>query len=349
MKSNKIRDGRLIRLMGQNWHIVVSAVWIVLFISCGNPRALGQEAREQFEQVLNQHTYSMGTRDGELFGSAVDWIEEKSDRCQFILFGEQHGVAGLPEVVAAIYSKLRPKGFEHLIFERGPWISRRLSRDGVSETLRRFPHAVAFDYDGELRLLRRVELEFRGRGDAFWGIDQSLNAINALKRLSSVLPTYGSRRAARGLLLKDALQGGRFLSRDHSRDIEQLRDLAGGAIGDEAKLILDALAKSQSIFVAYHNNERTDEGIGVSDVIREQYMMDQLDQYLAESNLRGEQAPKAVLKMGGAHVMEGIGPNGVRTLGDHMQNIAEANRLDALHLSIHSYSADSNWPESVFD
>ncbi|MEM6472031.1 MAG: hypothetical protein AAF802_20895, partial [Planctomycetota bacterium] len=47
--------------------------------------------------------------------------------------------------------------------------------------------------------------------------------------------------------------------------------------------------------------------------------------------------------------MEGIGPNGVRTLGDHMQNIAEANRLDALHLSIHSYSADSNWPESVFD
>lgn len=300
------------------------------------------------EIVWAKHTYALELAANRIQGPAIDWIRRSASDCQFVLFGEQHGVAGLPEIVSAIYSELQPEGFDSLIMERGPWVAQQLSRRGVSVTLREFPHAVAFDYDGEVQLLRNVESLFNGKGDAFWGVDQSLTAIHGLKRLSEILPTHASRRAANGLFLKDALQGGRFLSQENSADIKMLRQLAGAKIGKEAELILGALETSQSIFVAYHRKQRDARGVGVSDILREQYMMDQFDHYVSESTRFGQPHPKCIVKMGGAHVMEGIGPNGVRTLGDHLQQVATANGLDALHIAIRSHSPDSGWSEQVF-
>ena len=207
-----------------------------------------------------QCVYPLDLTHGRLSGPAADLILERAGNCQFLLFGEQHGVAGLPEVVAAAYSLTQPLGFEYLVTERGPWICERLSQHGVAPTLQQFPHAVAFDYDGEVRLLGHVQSRFAGKGDAFWGVDQSLTAIHGLQRLAEILPSHAARRAANGLFLRDALQGGRFLSRDNSADLVTLRALAGDAISDEAVTILDALSKSQTIFVAYHNNERDERG-----------------------------------------------------------------------------------------
>ncbi|MCR9201239.1 MAG: hypothetical protein NXI04_21570 [Planctomycetaceae bacterium] len=292
--------------------------------------------------------YPLIIEDNRINGPGADWIQGRAAECQFLLFGEQHGVAGLPDVVGATYRVVQPQGYQYLVTERGPWISRRLSRDSVDTTLQRFPHAVAFDYDGEVRLLKLVESQFAGRGDAFWGVDQSLTAIHGLQRLAEILPSHNSRRAAQGLFLKDALQGGRFLSRDNSADLETLRTLAGADLDDEAILILDALAKSQTIFVAYHNNERDERRIGVSDIVREQYMIDQFDDYLQAANTQGSDPPKAIVKMGGAHIMEGTGPNGVRTLGDHIQQVAESQGSDALHIAIRGYADDSAWPGDVF-
>lgn len=286
--------------------------------------------------------------DGILSGPGAEWLKQNSAGCQFVLFGEQHGVAGLPETVAGAYTLLQPDGFDYLIMERGPWIAEQLSNNGVLPTLQRFPHSVAFDYDGEVRLLKAVERQFDGHGDAFWGVDQSITAIHALERLSEILPTHASRRAAHGLFLKDALQTGRFLSHDNSRDLQRLRSMAGNDLNRECSLIIDALEKSMSIFVAYHTGQRAPNGIGISDIIREQYMIDQCDRYLAESASLSHPIPRAILKMGGAHVIPGIGPNGVVTLGDHLQHVAESNGLNALHIGIRRYSPDSAIPANVF-
>ncbi|MEL6109724.1 MAG: hypothetical protein AAFU85_27250 [Planctomycetota bacterium] len=320
---------------------------LVLWVSAwGLGTAFGSD--ETPEIAWANHSHTMELSSGQIRGPAVDWIRRAATNCQFVLFGEQHGVAQLPQVVSAIYTELHPEGFESFIMERGPWVARQLSDLGVSETLQKFPHAVAFDYDGEVQLLKNVESLSGDRDNVFWGVDQSLTAIHGLHRLSKILPTHSSRRAANGLFLKDALQGGRFLSQDHSLDFKMLRRLAGSGLGEEAKLILDALEKSQSIFVAYHNKERDARGIYASDSIREQYMMDQIDHYISESARSGQPRPKCIVKMGGAHIMEGIGPNGVRTLGDHIQKAADANGLDALHIAIRSHSQDSGWPAQAF-
>ena len=308
----------------------------------------GQQVASEYESVLQESVFPVKVENNQISGAGADWLTSKSEKCQFVLFGEQHGVVGLPNIVSASYGKLYQSGFHYFVMERGPWISRLLARNGVEQTVAQYPYAIAFDYDGEVELLKNVESKFDGVGDAFWGVDQSLTAIHALHRLSEILPTYSARRASRGLFLKDAIQGGRFLNRDHSSDIQALRELAGEDIDEEAAMILDALEKSQDIFLAYFAGERNEHGIGVSDILREQYMIHAFDKYMETTAALGNSMPKAILKMGGAHVMEGVGPNGVSTLGEHIQRVAEANGFETIHLSIHSHTEKSNWPDTVF-
>ncbi|MEM0925109.1 MAG: hypothetical protein AAGJ83_03655 [Planctomycetota bacterium] len=322
---------------------------ILLGISAIVPLSPDKAIADELSSVdLSAHVYPLEFDGDQIHGPGVEWVENRAANCQFVLFGEQHGIAGLPEIVSAIYSRLQPKGFDRFIMERGPWISRRLSREGVEASLSRAPYSVAFDYDGEVQLLHNVETRYRGEGDAFWGVDQALTAIHPLQRLSEILPTFKSRRTARGLFLKDALQGGKFFRSDHSAEIESLRRLSGAAMNEEGTLLIDALAKSNEIFSAYHKETRNSDGVWESDIVREQYMMDQFDRYMAEVARLGSPSAKALLKMGGAHVMRGIGPNRVRTLGDHIHQTSLSNGTKTLHISIRGHSSESGWPDEVF-
>ena len=196
-------------------------------------------------------------------------------------------------------------------------------------------------------MLRSVESQFSGIGDVFWGLDQPINAIHPYSRLAEILPTAAARRAAQGLFLKAALQGGQYLDHDNSNDFTVLRQLAGPELSDEAALILDSLQVSMQIYVAYHAKERNGT-TWVSDSVREQYMKDRLDAKLLEAKELGDTIPKAIIKMGGAHIMEGVGTNGVLTLGDHAEKIANSNDLEALHIGIRRFTTDSPLPDSIF-
>ena len=140
------------------------------------------------------------------------------------------------------------------------------------------------------------------------------------------------------------MKAGKYVSEDHTQDITVLREVFGEAPGAEAEIILDALEKTIEIFVAYKEGRYAD-----NNRIREQYMKDNLD-LLLQAHARDGALPRVIFKMGGAHILEGVGPNGVVTLGDHAQKLAEANGLDALHIGIRRYSAETGEviPETVF-
>lgn len=293
------------------------------------------------------YSFPIQIDDGKLAGTGGEMIIEESKQVQFLLFGEEHGVDRIPDVVAATYATLYQAGFQFLALEMGPWFADRVSRVGVDVALESYPHSLAFDYDGTVDLLKIVESRFKGTGDAFWGLDQSVTAIHPFARLAQILPTAHARRAARGLFLKSALQAGEYLPNDHSADLKALRGLAGPQISDEAALILDSLETSMKIYVAYRTKER-EHGIWISDILREQYMMARLDTKLAEAVSDGIAIPKVIFQMGGAHLMRGVGPNGVTTLGEHAEKVAGSNGLGTFHIAIRSYRPDSLLPESIF-
>ncbi len=70
---------------------------------------------------------------------------------------------------------------------------------------------------------------------------------------------------------------------------------------------------------------------------REQFMKEQLETYL--SNMpRSLDPPRAIFKLGGAHTMYGIGPNGVSTLGEYVRLLAKDNGTQTLSVSLQRFN-----------
>ncbi|MGD8330855.1 MAG: hypothetical protein PVJ49_15610, partial [Acidobacteriota bacterium] len=245
--------------------------------------------------------------------------------------------------------------------EIGPWIATKLSTMPLDEVVARWPHSITFDGDGELELLRTAQrlggiggntagsvgnavtgeestaggMRSGSSGQLVWGIDQMITAIHPLGRLVEIAPGMGDARMARGFYLKSLLKAGQYLRQGHYYDLGALRGAFAPTPGSEAELILDAAEVSMRIFTLYRQ-ERIDESVEM----RETYMTDLLSRQHDAAAVPGGPLPRAVFKMGGAHIIEGIGPNGVATLGDFAQKLAATHGSDALNIGIRSYYED---------
>lgn len=69
-------------------------------------------------------------------------------------------------------------------------------------------------------------------------------------------------------------------------------------------------------------------------------MKKQFDKYFNKNSKQ-----KAVFKMGGAHIVKGIGPNGVKTLGNYVINKALQNNSNALVVGAFNYNDDLEFVE----
>ena len=305
------------------------------------------EVNAQSELNWSDATYSLTVRDGELNGPGAERLMHDAGLSQFVIFGEQHGVKGLPEVVAASFRQLFSQGYRYLALEMDPWLATRINADGIDTALHDAPHSLAFDYNDEILMMKSFH-SIVGTEHSIWGLDQPVTAIHSYERLSQILPTRDARRKARGLFLKAAIQAGGYLKQNNSLDLARLRQAVDTDLPAEAELILSSVETSMKIYVSYLAGQRGDGPRGVSDGWREQYMKDLLQQRLDQAEGDSDRIPKVIFKMGGAHLMEGIGPNGVETLGEFAQQIATGNNLDALNIGIRAWNDDSGVPETVF-
>jgi len=281
--------------------------------------------------------------DGHLGGDGAIWLRNRAQNAQFIMFGEQHGVEGLPQLVAAAYDDFYADGFHYMVLENGPWLMDMLSEGPINPTLEKWPYSLSFKYDAELELLRTVEGRFDGQGQRFWGLDQENNAIHPLQRIVEIAPDHETARLARGILLKAVVKAGRYLRRDYSADLIALREAIGPDADPEILAVIEDLLISQEIYVTWLAGHQDPVQRQASVLQREQYMVARLDEELAVHEQYGKPV-KAIFKMGGAHVIEGIGPNGIETLGTHAERVARQNGLEAIQIGIRAYpSEEQDW------
>lgn len=322
-------------------------VWIAFFFGCFvTPPSIhaqddSDEIWEEFAQPLNPHASE---------GPGWTWIEEKAEESQFVLFGEQHGLVGVPQIVSLAHERLRSQGYTHLALEMSPWLGAQMSREGVHQTLTSAPYELAFSYNGMVSLLEDVEARSGDQAGVFWGLDQPVTAIHAYKRLSEILPTHRARRMALGLHLKAAAQAGRYIKSEHRKDLTRLREAAGLGISQEAEMLISSIETSMEIYLKYFAGQRGEISPIDSDQQRERFMEENLSRRLSDSATGTVGDQKAIILMGGSHIMEGIGPNGIPTVGDFAQNLAANNGQDALHIGIYAFlaGADHSPPESIF-
>ena len=289
--------------------------------------------------------YPISKMDGEYHGEGVEWILDHHNTTQFILFGEQHGVKGIAEFVEFIYTSLNDSGFYHLALEADRWTLGRMGKKGVESFIREYPHSIAFDSNGDLDLMESAISRYGGNSASIlWGMDQMITAIHPFQRLAELAPNIHAERLARGASLKATLKMGEYLREEHFSDLAAIEKAFGQDISDEASLIINDLRTSMDIYTKWRAGARGEISRKISPEIRENMMKKRLDAYLSQSNQTG----RAVFKMGGAHTMYGIGPNGVETLGEHAQKIAEDNDMQSLSIGIRSFNAETGFPTDEF-
>ncbi len=266
-----------------------------------------------------------------LSGPGADWLATRLEGAQSVLVGEQHGVDGLARLTAALEAEFQP---DVLVLEAGPWIGERLTETPVRDALAAAPYSLAFDYNGDIALIERFQVRL-GAGAPVWGVDQEANAIHPYAFLAQSADAGAVRRTARGLHLKAALDAGEYIPRDHQHDLVHLAAQAGG--DERVAAVVDHVSTSMSIFTTWRSGAR-----GEASALREQYMIENYDARRAVFEASADRPPRILFKMGGAHIMEGAtGPNGVMTLGEHVQRRADDDGAYALHLGVRGFNPDT--------
>jgi erythromycin esterase-like protein len=133
--------------------------------------------------------YQMEVKDGRLSGSGAPILVSALEDAQFVLLGEDHGIAQIPQFDAAICGVLGSKGFHDLAIEVGPSAAEELNqvlaeKDGRTRFVafnKEFPETVAFyNWSGEYDFLASCSQSAAGGKSRLWGLDQELMGASRL-------------------------------------------------------------------------------------------------------------------------------------------------------------------------
>ena len=308
--------------------------WVILPLLLTMAQATAQDSSD-----LNwQDAFSeIEIVDGKLAGPGKDAFLQQCQECNFVMFGEAHGIDGVAKFVAATHMALNNDAFHYLVLESGDWFTTQLAAEATDSVLKKYPYALAFDYDGDIQLIEQAD--FMGRAQASWviGIDQEAGAIHPFQFLGSKAKSRAARRLARALHLKALFQGGAYIKSDSFADLEKLKSLVDG---DPASCkLVESIEDSMSI---YHKHVSGAINDSVSQ--RELRMMKLIDEAVAGINKEADASLRLLFKMGGAHLTRGIGPNGVETVGEHIAQFARAKGQKSFHIGIHTWSEQTAIP-----
>jgi hypothetical protein len=217
------------------------------------------------------------------FNGGIDWIINRSSTVDFILFGEQHGVADIPHFIRDVVSKTQINGFDNLIIESDPLTGEMISDMGIHEFISKYPHALAFDFDGEIALIEFVTLGEEGK-QVIWGVDQPVTAMHTLQILEQIALTANTKRICRGLFLKSVLKAGEYLKENNIQDLNLLKDSFMQEKNSSAVRIVDQLISSMEIYNAHRAAKRGEIPYQVSVNQRETFMKKNFDDFILKTN-----------------------------------------------------------------
>lgn len=290
----------------------------------------------------------LALKEGHLEGQGVEFLAKEAADAQFILVGEDHGLAQMPQFVAALFDTVRPAGFGHLVVEAGPLAAGYLTRTAIMPDARsafvefgkKYPYAMAFFFwREETEMLERVVKSLGDATEPIWGIDQEFIGAGTLhlERLLQLAPDDTARKAAQKSLdyarqdiprmIEQKNPGGMFVLSAKTQDYQELR--TAFAASPEALGIIRELERSTAI---YRMNTT---GSGwLSNFERARLTKEYFRAFYERAAQRGERLPRAVFKYGANHAKRGRGYLGVHDLGNMASELAEFNGLQSLHILV---------------
>ena len=283
---------------------------------------------------------------GTLSGPGAAPLLQASRQAQYVLLGEDHGVAEIAQFSSAYFNALPPAGFTTLVTESGPAVTSALEgmlkRPDTVAAIARFsadyPDAIAFyNMRQEAEMLGGFALA-AGPRFQHWGIDQEF--VGAAKYLIAQMLTQPVNPAARAKLealrqmeavayQKAAATGNPFehlMLSASTEELASLRPLLAGPKEQTALGLLDALLESRAIYLKSGSKVSGDGDL--SNRMRLALLKRTLGSRL------GVREQKLVVKVGANHAYKGNNPLNNRDIGNFLAERAEGQGQTSLHLIV---------------
>nr|ABK64069.1 hypothetical protein [Janthinobacterium lividum] len=284
---------------------------------------------------------------GKMVGSGAATLIDAGRESQFVLIGEDHGVAEIANFSAAYFEELAGQGFTTLIVENGPAVADALAKGlksdtgvaGIAAFNKAYPVATAFyNRQAEAQFLARIA---KAAGPSFQllGMDQEL--MGASKYLLDQMagqplnPLAKSKIEAFRKLESDnysrASENGDprelFMMKIQEEELLALQKLLTTPGEMPALAMLNSLIESRSI---YTKNITPGQGYS-SNIQRAKLMKRQV-----ASHLTLAPAQRMLLKAGAVHVFRGYNPLGAgsREIGNYLAEYAEGRGQKSLHVLV---------------
>lgn len=314
----------------------------ILTLGFAGPAAADTAALDKLKANRLAITLDKGT----LAGPGAAPLLQASRQAQYVLLGEDHGVAEIAQFSSAYFNALAPAGFTTLVTENGPVaasaLEGMLKRPDAVAAIARFdaayPDAIAFyTMRQEAEMLAGFALAAGPRFEQ-WGIDQEF--IGTAKYLIAQMLAQPVNPAARAKLealrqmeavayQKAAATGNpmEYLMLSASdEELASLRPLLAGPKEQTALGLLDALLDSRAIYQKSASKVPGDRDLS------NRMRLALLKRTLA-SRL-GVREQKLVVKVGANHAYKGINPLNNRDVGNFLAERAEGQGLTSLHLIV---------------
>lgn len=314
----------------------------VLTLGFAGPVAADTAALDKLKANRLAITLDKGT----LAGPGAAPLLQASRQAQYVLLGEDHGVAEIAQFSSAYFNALAPAGFTTLVTENGPVaasaLEGMLKRPDAVAAIARFdaayPDAIAFyTMRQEAEMLVGFALAAGPRFEQ-WGIDQEF--IGTAKYLIARMLAQPVNPAARAKLealrqmeavasQKAAATGNpmEYLMLSASdEELASLRPLLAGPKEQTALGLLDALLDSRAIYQKSASKVPGDRDL--SNRMRLALLKRTLGSRL------GVREQKLVVKVGANHAYKGINPLNNRDVGNFLAERAEGQGLTSLHLIV---------------
>lgn len=270
--------------------------------------------------------------DGRFSGAGWDLIVEQGRAAEFVLLGEDHGMAEIPVLAREMFAALRPAGFDRLALEVSAPIAQDLDKAARTGTagLKAFydahPPGVAFyNWKPEAEFLAAVRQSVPGKEQAIWGLDY---AVVEDRRLIERLWAANPPASARGMLqmLDDASRAA-WKNWENRADIGALYTFSGDPKvvevlrvkwpkpSPEAALILETLEETLAI------NQLMKTSNSKSNLRRVALMRRNLLRQLA-ADQKGGRKTKLMVKIGAYHATRGVNQVGMFDIGSLLPEIA---------------------------
>jgi erythromycin esterase-like protein len=286
----------------------------------------------------NRHPMSLDA-EGRLTGAGAELLLSAGRDAQFFLIGEEHGVAEIPAISAALFRALVGHGYRHLAIETGDALAAALNRALLQDETgaaylaflrEHWPGAPFYFWQEDAALLRAAVDAAGRRPDVLWGLDYDIVADRyTLRRLRDLAPDPAARAAAEATIARadSALEqamaqqnpGLLFMFGGPVEVYPALRTAYAPTQDSEAGRILHLMEETRAI------NQLFMTGQGYESNHRRALLSKQrFARYLDEAREASGGLPRVMLKFGASHMVRGRSFTNVFDLGTLASELAEA-------------------------